>query len=164
MAELYREKDASRYDTEKLQKISIDGLTCAQVEEYFAEAIKEGKHEDDEDFDPVVKRENGFKKESTISDDDVLKERDSFSQQDHGKSRGAKASDVDNGIDTEKSITNDDHDACDDKPTHCSWDIDSIAVTDMNDNNSWRTAAIVGVLMGAACLFIISRASKGKMR
>ena len=152
MAELYREKDASRYDTEKLQKISIDGLTCAQVEEYFAEAIKEGKHDDIEDFDPVVKRENGFKKESTISDDDVLKERDSFCQQDHG------------GSDTEKSNTNDDHDACDDKPTHCSRDIDSIAVTDMNDNNSWRSAAVFGVLMGVACLVILSRAGKGKMR
>jgi hypothetical protein len=164
MAELYREKDASRYDTEKLQKISIDGLTCAQVEEYFAEAIKEGKHEEDEDFDPVVKRENGFKKESTISDDDVLKQRDSFSQQDHDNSRGAKAPDVDIGSDTEKSNTNDDHDACDNDQTHCSRDIDSIAVTDMNDNNSWRSTAIVGVLIGVACLVVMSRAVKGKMR
>jgi len=156
MAELYREKDASRYDTEKLQKISIDGLTCAQVEEYFAEAIKEGKHENDEDFDPVVKRENGVKKESTITDDNVLRERDSFFQKDHDKS--------DHGSDTEKSNTNYDHVACDDKPTPCNRDIDSIAATDMNDNNSWRSAAIVGVLMGVACLVIISRAGKGKMR
>lgn len=43
MAELHRENDATRFDTEKLQKISIDGLSCAQVEKYFAESIKEGK-------------------------------------------------------------------------------------------------------------------------
>lgn len=50
MAELYREQDASRFDTEELQKISIDGLTCTQVEEYFSEAIKEGRvSEDDEE-------------------------------------------------------------------------------------------------------------------
>ena len=49
MAELYREQDASRFDTEKLQKISIDGLTCTQVEEYFSEAIKEGLISEDDD-------------------------------------------------------------------------------------------------------------------
>ena len=49
MAELYREQDASRFDTEKLQKISIDGLTCTQVEEYFSEAIKEGRVSEDDD-------------------------------------------------------------------------------------------------------------------
>lgn len=49
MAELYREQDASRFDTEELQKISIDGLTCTQVEEYFSEAIKEGRVSEDDD-------------------------------------------------------------------------------------------------------------------
>ncbi|EJK58180.1 hypothetical protein THAOC_21718, partial [Thalassiosira oceanica] len=49
MNHLQREKDEKRFDTEKLQKISIDGLTCAQVEEYFEEAIKEGRTEDDDD-------------------------------------------------------------------------------------------------------------------
>jgi hypothetical protein len=43
MAEMYRENDSSRFDTEKLQKISIDGLSCTQVEAYFAEAMKDGK-------------------------------------------------------------------------------------------------------------------------
>ena len=43
MEMMYRENDASRFDTEKLQKISIEGLSCTQVEEYFAEAMKEGK-------------------------------------------------------------------------------------------------------------------------
>ena len=49
MAELYREKDASRFDTEKLQKISIEGLTCTQVEEFFEQAIREGKTTEDAD-------------------------------------------------------------------------------------------------------------------
>jgi hypothetical protein len=43
MEAMYRENDASRFDTEKLQKISIEGLTCTQVEAYFAEAMKDGK-------------------------------------------------------------------------------------------------------------------------
>ena len=43
MEMMYRENDASRFDTEKLQKISIEGLSCTQVEEYFAEAMKDGK-------------------------------------------------------------------------------------------------------------------------
>ena len=45
MAKLYREKDPTRLDTEELQKISIDSLTCAQMEAYFAEAIKEASQE-----------------------------------------------------------------------------------------------------------------------
>ena len=156
MAELYREKDASRFDTEKLQKISIDGLTCAQVEEYFAEAIKEGMHEDDEDFNPVVKKENFVKKETT---DDMLKERDSFFQRDDESGTSAKAPDVDNGCCTVMSNANDDKDSCDGNP-----EIDSIAVTDINEKSSWRSAAIVGVLMGVACLVIMSRAVKGRVR
>jgi hypothetical protein len=49
MAELYREKDAARFDTEKLQKISIEGLTCTQVEQFFEQAIREGKTTEDVD-------------------------------------------------------------------------------------------------------------------
>jgi len=49
MAELYREKDAARFDTEKLQKISIEGLTCTQVEEFFEQAIRDGKTTEDAD-------------------------------------------------------------------------------------------------------------------
>lgn len=48
MAEMHRDNDATRFETEKLQMVSIDGLTCAQVEEYFAEAINEGKSKRDE--------------------------------------------------------------------------------------------------------------------
>jgi hypothetical protein len=52
---------------------------CAQVEEYFTEAIKERMHEEDADFNPVAKKENGFKKETTTIEDGMLKERDYFS-------------------------------------------------------------------------------------
>lgn len=50
MAEMYREKDAARFDTEKLQKISMEGLTCTQVEEFFEQAIRDGKTTDDFDL------------------------------------------------------------------------------------------------------------------
>ena len=43
MEMMYRENDASRFDTEKLRKIGLEGLTCSQVEDYFAEAINDGK-------------------------------------------------------------------------------------------------------------------------
>jgi hypothetical protein len=160
MAELYRDKDASRYDTEKLQKISIDGLTCAQVEEYFAEAIKEGKHEDDEDVNPVMKKDSVLKKETSASDGDVLKERDSFALQDH-ESKGANAPEAGNESDIAKCITNVDQDAL----AHCSRDVDSVSATDLNDNSSWQSArTILGVVLGVTCLVIMSRAVKGRMR
>ena len=80
MNHLQREQDAKRFDTEKLQKISIDGLTCAQVEEYFEEAIKEGRTEDDDDTETThtsktvkiktVKKKSESGKEG-ISGDDI---------------------------------------------------------------------------------------------
>ena len=159
MAELYRDKDASRYDTEKLQKISIDGLTCAQVEEYFAEAIKEGKHKDDEEVNPVMKKDSVLKKEASASDGEVLKERDSFALQDH-ENNGANAPDADNESDQAKCNTNDDQNAL----AHCSRDDDSLSATDLDNSCSWRSATILGVVMGVACIVIMARAVKGRMR
>ena len=162
MAELYRDKDESRYDTEKLQKISIDGLTCAQVEEYFAEAIKEGKHEDEEDVNPVMKKDSVLKKEASTTDHEIIKERESFALPDH---EGAKGPDVDDGSGTAKRVTNGDQDSCNDNTVHCRRDADSISITDdVNDNNSWRSATVLGVLMGVVCLVIMSRAVKGRTR
>lgn len=73
MAELDRDKDESRFDTEKLQVISIDGLTSEQVEGYFAEAIKEGETEDDDGdansipppWHPATNRKEEKKEEQT---------------------------------------------------------------------------------------------------
>lgn len=137
MAELNRERDDSRYDTEKLQKISIAGLTCAQVEEYLAEAIKEGESDDDNDNDdpaitpcwktlptntPYWKNQHG--KEET-NPGETLTETNSLDKHDSilSTSKGASTAD-----------------------------------------KFWRCAAVFGVSVGAGCLFIMSRASKAKAR
>jgi len=49
MSELERDSDASRFDTEPLKLISKPYLTCKELEEYFQEAINEGKPGDEED-------------------------------------------------------------------------------------------------------------------
>ena len=137
MAELNRERDDSRYDTEKLQKISIAGLTCAQVEEYLAEAIKEGESDDDNDNDdpaitpcwktlptntPCWKTHHG--KEET-NPGETLTETNSLDKHDSilSTSKGASTAD-----------------------------------------KFWRCAAVFGVSVGAGCLFIMSRASMAKAR
>jgi len=51
MAELERDSDASRFDTEGLQMIGRENLTCREVEEYFTTAMVCGKTEDDDDDD-----------------------------------------------------------------------------------------------------------------
>jgi len=49
MSELQRDADVSRFDTEPLQLISSDYLTCKAVEDYFGESIKEGHTEEEDD-------------------------------------------------------------------------------------------------------------------
>ena len=51
MAELDRDLDNSRFDTEPLVMISKENLTCEEVEEFFTQAIKEGHTEEDDDMD-----------------------------------------------------------------------------------------------------------------
>jgi hypothetical protein len=54
MSELDRDMDTTRFDTEPLQFISREGLTCQEIEDYFTESIEEGKsHEDDDIFSTV---------------------------------------------------------------------------------------------------------------
>jgi Histidine acid phosphatase. len=48
VSEMKRDEDASRFDTEPLQLISSDYLTCQEVEDYFSQSIREGKPRDDE--------------------------------------------------------------------------------------------------------------------
>lgn len=48
VSEMKRDADASRFDTEPLQLISSDYLTCQEVEDYFSQSIKEGKPREDE--------------------------------------------------------------------------------------------------------------------
>lgn len=169
MAELNREQDPSRFETEKLQKISIEGLTCAQVEEYFAEAIKEGKINDKDDEDsvvaPVLKRE---KSEGTKQPNRT--NMDSFIERDQIKCNNLKANCADLGKSALKSIPSTiieeacNDQACNDHP-HCD-DADSKSLIDMNadNNNFWRSATAVGLLLGVGCLYMMSRASKSMLK
>lgn len=47
---LHMSEDSSRFDTEPLQRLSSDYLTCQEVEDYFSESIREGTpaYDDDE--------------------------------------------------------------------------------------------------------------------
>jgi len=56
MSELQRDLDSSRFDTEDLQIISVDNLTCSEVEDYFSKAIEDGKTNDDDDTVPAKPR------------------------------------------------------------------------------------------------------------
>lgn len=169
MAELYRENDASRFDTEKLQMISIGGLTCAQVEEYFAEAIKEGKtHEEyDEDTAPVGKKEkeNDTKKEmNELSEEDMLKERESFIIKPDSTKMPDKVTRTTTPNNTVGAVVKDG--ACNNNQSNCDHEMDdpTTPVPEMNGrSNSWRsTRSVVGAMAGVGCLFILSRAFKGK--
>jgi|AntRauTorckE5430_2_1112549.scaffolds.fasta_scaffold02881_3 hypothetical protein len=54
MSELKRDEDASRFDTEPLQRVSSDYLTCQDVEDYFSESIREGQTLEEEDDDTLT--------------------------------------------------------------------------------------------------------------
>ena len=45
--ETVRDSDATRFDTAPLQVVGRDDLTCAELEQFFAEAIADGKADDD---------------------------------------------------------------------------------------------------------------------
>lgn len=49
MAEMDRDLDNSRFETDPLELISKDGLSCQEVEDYFDECIDEGKTDEDDD-------------------------------------------------------------------------------------------------------------------
>lgn len=46
-----REHDTARYGTERLQVIGREGLTCAEVEDFFEQAIMAGKSDDEEAYE-----------------------------------------------------------------------------------------------------------------
>jgi len=182
MAELFREKDATRFDTEKLQKISIDGLTCAQVEEYFTEAIREGKT-NDEDEDVVEKTPSVKKKKDKGKKDKIPKEeltevpsitKQATTKADNIDGKGTKANTVDVGKasaesqpgkkKTEPENVTDNPEACADDSTNESRDSDSKYTLDKSANYFSRHATVFGVLIGAGCLFMISRATKGMLK
>jgi len=47
MAEMKRDMDTSRFDTDSLSVISKDNLTCQEIENYFDECIRKGKKVED---------------------------------------------------------------------------------------------------------------------
>ena len=66
MAEMDRDLDNSRFETDPLELISKDGLSCQEVEDYFTECIDEGKTDEDDDASivcPPVSTEEKKKKD-----------------------------------------------------------------------------------------------------
>jgi hypothetical protein len=172
MAELYREKDASRFDTEKLQKISFDGLTCAQVEAYFTEAIKEGKiHEEDDEHDkaPPVKKEKEKKKDKTPK-----KEPKEVAPQPPTEANARPVEDVEStsngtaameGVAKREELPNNGgvtgQKSCSvDSNNHIQDDSDTNANEMDADGKFWRRATILSAVVGAGCLILMSRALK----
>ena len=171
MAELYREQDASRFDTEKLQKISIDGLTCTQVEEYFSEAIKEGRvsEDDDEEEKSLLtpkKKVKDKKKDKTPKKEPPTKSSSQPTQSvvtpavKDAKTTSVEVVDEDVA---EKSI-----DSCKKEPpssTVVQSQDDSLNGSNRRSSrivkavNRHRSAAALGVvILGTGCLFYISKA------
>lgn len=66
MAEMDRDLDNSRFETDPLELISKDGLSCQEVEDYFSKCIDEGKTDEDDDASivcPPVSTEGKKKKD-----------------------------------------------------------------------------------------------------
>lgn len=151
MAELDRDKDDSRFDTEKLQVISIDGLTCEQVEVYFAEAIKEGETEDDDGdansipppWHPATNRE---KEEKTEKKEKQAKSKSDMRQTLHRLSSS-----------TWHPETDPDYPS---RMTKVSKEVDTF----IHSMNFRRVAAVLGVSLGAGCLIAMLRTFKPRGR
>ena len=172
MAELYREQDASRFDTEKLQKISIDGLTCTQVEEYFSEAIKEGRvSEDDEEEEKSLltpkKKIKDKKKDKTPKKEPPTKSSSQPTQSVVTPAVNAKTT----------SVEVVDEDVAEESIDSGKKELPSSTVAQNQDDslngsnrrssgiikamNRHRSAAALGVvILGTGCLFFISKALK----
>ena len=172
MAELYRENDATRFDTEKLQKISIDGLTCAQVEEYFTEALKEGKtHDEDDDTEkaPVGNKKDKVKQKKDKAPGMEAAKQKEATKDKKGNDNGGKATGVGIGnVISETTVSNktqsnvvaNNPEYCADDPEIVTRDPDSKSVGQKSDNY-WRSATVFGVVIGVGCLFMMSRATRG---
>lgn len=174
MAELYREKDDSRFDTEKLQKISIDGLTCAQVEEYFSEAIKEGKiHEDDHEGEKVPKEKKEKTKKEEKAPKEELAEESSLSIQANTTIKDAEETNVTNvdtseipvgateSISDKKEVPSgalESGEGCDGDSADQSQD--SVIDSDIEKvtNNIWPSA--YAIALGVGCIFMMAKALK----
>ena len=171
MAELHREKDDSRYDTEKLQKISIDGLTCAQVEEYFSEAIKEGKiHEDDHEGEkaPEEKKEKAKKKDKAPKEE--LAEESSLPIQANTTDKDAEETNLDTSeisvratesISDKKEVPSgalESGEGCDGDSADQSQDSVNHSDIEKVTNKFWLSA--YAIAFGVGCMFMMAKALK----
>eukprot|EP00804_Cyclotella_cryptica_P009696 CCRYP_011232-RC/>CCRYP_011232-RC protein AED:0.07 eAED:0.07 QI:178/0.84/0.78/1/0.69/0.5/14/828/1553 len=164
MAEMYRENDASRFDTEKLQKISIDGLSCTQVEAYFAEAMKDGK----------PKRNDTVEEPLKAPEDGQVKQDKEIDGKENGREKEPR-------LDASEIQSEDTKDECmantslppSDKPTEekqpeTSTDFSTPPVQfepDTRDpfsqDRSWRTLRIVSFALGATALtYLLSKGAR----
>ena len=178
MAELYREKDASRFDTEKLQKISIDGLTCTQVEQFFEQAINEGKTTEDADESSKGTVLSGAEKEKK-------KKKNKKAKKNKGAKVGNEKADTKAATSSshvEKKVTKEDVLVNEEKPatskkeaipdptaitaivhdpqhTQCGAeevDVDLKDAEAINYLQYLRNAAVTGAIIGAGCYLVMA--------
>lgn len=181
MAELYREKDAARFDTEKLQKISIEGLTCTQVEEFFEQAIRDGKTTEDADESSKgttvsdvekekkakkkAKKEKAKKAESTPTVNDKVDERKEIDT--NTSKMESKVEDPSTaGVVEEKSVSLKNENVSNSAMTEVVEDpepkelVPEVAEVNVQDvattSQAWQNAAVAGALIGAGCYLIVA--------
>jgi hypothetical protein len=187
MAELYREKDATRFDTEKLQKISKEGLTGTQVEEFFEQAIREGKTSEDfdesskgTDISDVEKETKKKAKKDKSSKNEVLKS--SVNCEKCEKTENIVTAKIGNEVAAAAATEVTEENALckkEDKPeaeavaNNLGEDSDVKEQQEEEEcderfqcdvptaNHVWRNAAVAGVLIGASCcLFMAAKMAK----
>eukprot|EP00985_Skeletonema_marinoi_P012905 scaffold6316_cov113-Skeletonema_marinoi.AAC.6 len=181
MAELYREKDAARFDTEKLQKISIEGLTCTQVEEFFEQAIRDGKTSEDadesskgtdvSDAEKETKKKKKAKKNKLIKAaaskpaviDKVNEKADIGSNKVESKVEDAASDIVEEASallskevisDSASTELVEDHDRKEHVPEEAEVNMQDGATND--GVHVWQNAALAGVLIGASCYLVMA--------
>ena len=161
MEMMYRENDASRFDTEKLRKIGLEGLTCSQVEEYFAEAIKDGKPLDsatDAEEDGKEKKEDKETKRTESQANDKVQ----VSEPKNDHKTANKSASVETQSDS-KEVNIQPIDQCsnpDDKMScrNAGLDLHSVDTTR-------RSVVLLGWALGAAAItLLLSRAVRGGKR
>lgn len=180
MAELHREKDSSRFDTEKLQKISIESLTCTRVEEFFEQAIREGKTKEQADESSKgtdgSDAENSSKKMKTKKDKTIKK----YASTSHASSENYEKT-VIGPTKVETEVTEAASDIFMEKNVTEKEDISVAAVTELakdvepieqeveekiqsvatRNPTFWQNAAVTGFLVGASCcLFVAIKMAK----
>lgn len=95
MSEMDRNNDSTRFDTEPLQLISKENLTCQEVEDYFNFSIEEGKTGNDDDLTSNI---------STIDDPEMAKEMKKMSKAKKDKKISKNSSKTASSSKSEKSV------------------------------------------------------------